>query len=147
LRSLQSRTPSDVHPWLRYGAAAAEAYAALARRDTADALNRFTSLPDTVCPCVYDQIVTAQLLLQQGREKEAAAVFEGQYPTFMAPGYGLWRLQRGRVMERLGRRDEALEDYQFTASVWRHGDPELQRYVTEAREALARLTRERTAQQ
>jgi hypothetical protein len=28
-------------------------------------------------------------------------------------------------------------------SIWRHADPELQPYVTQAREALARLTAER----
>jgi hypothetical protein len=140
--SLESRSPSDVHPWLRYGAASAEAYRALARGDTSGALSRFTGLPDTVCPCAYDQIVTAQLLLQRGRDQEAAAVFEGDFPPFMSPAYGLWRLQRGRVLERLGRRDAAIEDYRFTAAVWRHADPELQPYVTEARQALARLTAE-----
>jgi eukaryotic-like serine/threonine-protein kinase len=142
MRSLESRSPSDVHPWLRYGAASAEAYRALARGDTAGAVSRFTSLPNTVCPCVYDQVVTAQLLLQGGRDKEAAAVFEGHYPPFMSPVYGLWRLQRGRALERLGRKDEAAEDYRFTAAVWRHADPELQPYVTEAKQALARLTAE-----
>jgi hypothetical protein len=34
-------------------------------------------------------------------------------------------------------------DYQFTASVWRHADPELQPYVVEAKQGLARLTSER----
>jgi hypothetical protein len=142
MRSLESRTPSDVRPWLRYGATSAEAYRALARGDTAGALSRFTSLPDTVCPCVYDQIVIAQLLLQQGRGREAAAVFESHDLPWMSPVYGLWRLQRGRVLERLGLRDAAAEDYRFTAAVWRHADAELQPYVTEARQALARLTSE-----
>jgi hypothetical protein len=35
-----------------------------------------------------------------------------------------------------------VEDYRFTAAAWRHADPELQPYVTEARQALARLTSE-----
>ncbi|HTG50245.1 MAG TPA: hypothetical protein VL915_07110, partial [Gemmatimonadales bacterium] len=143
MKALESRTPADVLPWLRYGAASAEAYRSLARGDTAAALTRFTSLPDTVCPCAYDQIVTAQLLLQRRREREAAAVFEKQLPAFMSPAEGLWRLQRARVFERLGKRDAAIKDYQFTAAVWRHADTELQPYVTEARQALARLTEER----
>jgi serine/threonine-protein kinase len=143
MQSLESRTPSDVRPWLQYGAAAAEAYGALTRGDTAGAVSRFTSLPDTVCPCLYDQIVTAQLLLQRGRARDAAAVFDGQDPPFMSPAEGLWRLQRARVLERLGRRDAAIEDYRFTAAVWRHADAELQPYVAEARQALARLTEER----
>jgi hypothetical protein len=142
LRSLTATSPSDVRPWLSYGAASADAYHALARGDTNAALGRFTSLPDTICPCVYDQIVTSQLLAQHGRDREAAAVFEGQYPPFMAPAEALWRLQRARALERLGRRDAAVDDYRFTATAWRRADPELQPYVTEARQALARLTSE-----
>jgi hypothetical protein len=60
----------------------------------------------------------------------------------MSPVQGLWRLQRARAVERLGRKDEAVEDYRFTAAVWQRGDPELQPYVAEARQALARLTSE-----
>jgi serine/threonine-protein kinase len=142
MRSLTPRSVADVRPWLAYGAASADAYRALARKDTAGALARFVSLPDTLCPCLFDQIITSQLLSLQGRNREAAEVFEGHYPGFMMPAAGLWRLQRGRALERLGRRDEAIEDYRFTASVWRHADPELQPYVTEARQALARLTSE-----
>lgn len=63
-------------------------------------------------------------------------------PSVMSPAAGLWRLQRGRVLERIGRREDAIEDYRFTASVWRDADPELQAYVTEARQALSRLTAE-----
>jgi hypothetical protein len=36
----------------------------------------------------------------------------------------------------------ALESYQWVADVWRHADPELQPYVTEARAALEWLTAE-----
>jgi eukaryotic-like serine/threonine-protein kinase len=142
MRSLGSRSPSGSRVWLDYGAASAEAYHALARGDTAAALTGFTSLPDTVCPCVFDQIITSQLLSQKGRDQEAAAVFDGHYPPFMFPAEGLWRLQRARTLERVGRREEALEDYRFTASLWRKADPQLQPYATEARQALVRLTAE-----
>ena len=43
MKALETRTPADVLPWLRYGAASAEAYRSLARGDTATALTRFTS--------------------------------------------------------------------------------------------------------
>ena len=33
-------------------------------------------------------------------------------------------------------RDKAVQSYQYVADVWRHADPELQPYVTEAREGL-----------
>jgi hypothetical protein len=70
--------------------------------DTAAALARFIGLPATVCPCVDDQIITSELLLQKGRDQEAAAVFDGHYPPFMFPAEGLWRMQRARSLERVG---------------------------------------------
>jgi hypothetical protein len=51
---------------------------------------------------VYDQIITSELLLQKGRDQEAAAVFDGHYPPFMFPAEGLWRMQRARSLERVG---------------------------------------------
>ena len=142
MRSLKSQRPEDIRPWLEYAATSAEAYMALAKGDSADALARFTSLPDTICPCDYDQIVTSQLLSQKGKDREALAVFEGHYPHYMSPAAGLWHLQRARAFDKVGRRDEAIEDYRFTVAVWQHADPELQRYVTEARQGLSRLTAE-----
>jgi hypothetical protein len=50
-------------------------------------------------------------------------------------------LERGRVAERLGEREKAIESYRFVTEAWRRPDPELQPYVSEAREALARLAR------
>jgi hypothetical protein len=46
--------------------------------------------------------------------------------------------QHGRVAERLGERENAIESYRFVREAWRRADPELQPYVSEAREALAR---------
>jgi serine/threonine-protein kinase len=132
----------DVLPWLHYGSSSAEAYLALARGDTTSAVERFANLPDTVCPCMYDQIVAAQLLLARGRDRDAARVFEGQTPDWQSPAEGLWRLQRARAFERLGKWERAQDDYRFVVALWRHGDPELQSYVTEARQALTRLTAE-----
>jgi len=59
-----------------------------------------------------------------------------------APSEILWTLERARVAERLGEREKASQDYQYVANVWRHADPELQPYVTEARAGLARVTAE-----
>ena len=50
-------------------------------------------------------------------------------------------LEHGRVAERLGEREKAIESYRFVTEAWRRPDPELQPYLTEAREALARLAR------
>ena len=133
---------SDLQPWLRYGVASARAYRTLARGDTADALRRFLALPDTICPCVYDEIVAAQLLLAAGRPRDASAVFERQYPPWGLRFWvasGLWYLQRARVAEQLGQRREALADYRKVTALWRNADPDLRPYVEEAKAALKRL--------
>ena len=137
--TLARSSNTSTRPWLRYGSGSARAYVALARRDTTEALRRFLALPDTVCPCAYDQIVTTQLLTARGRYAEAAAILDHQMPLVAA---GLWDLQRGRVFEHLGRRQEALKAYADVAARWRHADPVLQPYVGEARAALERLSKE-----
>ena len=55
----------------------------------------------------------------------------------------VWALECGRVNERLGNREKAVESYSFIAADWRNADPELQPLVQEAKEAVARLTGER----
>ncbi len=135
--SLARSSNAGTRLWLQYGSGSARAYAALAHYDSAEALRRFVALPDTVCPCTYDQIVTTELLAARGKYHEAAAIFDRQmgFP-------GLWNLQRARIFERVGRREEALRDYAYVAELWRHADPELQPYVAEARAALTRLSGE-----
>ena len=135
-------TTPNQRTWLSYGTSAAGAYLALARGDSAMALGLFDALPDTVCPCAYEQITHAELLSARGKNREALAVFDNQFPTFNSPVNGLWRLERGRVAERAGERERAIEDYRFVANVWRFADPELQPYVAEAKAALTRLNAE-----
>ena len=64
------------------------------------------------------------------------------HPTLEVPSQVLWALERARVAERRGDRAKASRDYQYVADAWRHADPQLQPYVAEAREALARLAGE-----
>jgi hypothetical protein len=58
------------------------------------------------------------------------------------PSAGDSTLERGRVAERLGEREKAIESYRFVTEAWRRPDPELQPFVAEARQALGRLTAE-----
>jgi hypothetical protein len=51
-------------------------------------------------------------------------------------------LLRARAGERLGQRDRAIRSYAWVAGMWRNADAELQPYVREARDGLARLTGE-----
>ncbi|HET7039938.1 MAG TPA: serine/threonine-protein kinase, partial [Gemmatimonadales bacterium] len=125
----------------RYAAQAGRAYAALARGDSADALRRFTALPEPVCACAFDRVITAQLLGRQGRHAEAASLLERSHSVAIFPDLaeGLRRLERARASERLGQREVALEDYAYVAALWRAADPELQPLAREANDALRRL--------
>ena len=125
---------------LRYAGEATQAYLALARRDSAEALRRFLALPDTLCPgCYVEPMQRAHLLAVKGRDQEAAAQLERQLPTQWDPRIVLWTLEGGRVNERLGNRDKAVASYRFVTDVWVHADPELQPFVEEAKAALVRL--------
>ena len=52
-------------------------------------------------------------------------------------------LVRGRLRERLGRREEAAADFNYVVDAWARADSVLQPYVTEARAGLNRLGAER----
>ena len=78
--------------------------------------------------------------------REAWTILKGEHVSFTLapfPTAVLWSLLRARVAERIGERERAIQSYAWVAGMWRNADPELQPYVTEAREGLARLTSER----
>jgi protein kinase-like protein len=126
-----------------YYAQAAPAYLALARRDTARALEQLMALPDSLCPvCAYERLARVRLLSARGRDREAAVQLEAPIAQFPEALEVVWALERGRVNDRLGNRDKAIEAYSFVAQSWRRADPQLQPVVAEARAALSRLTGE-----
>jgi hypothetical protein len=122
----------------------ARAFLSLARRDSSAALAQLLALPDSLYDEAFWRLTRANLLVAAGRDADAAKQLENPFVIGLPIGLdGLRMMQRGRVAERLGRRDVAVESYQWVADVWRHADPALQPYVTEARGALGRLTAER----
>src|SRR3954447_14382653 len=126
----------------RYLHLAATAYLDLARGDSAGALRRFQSIPDTLCIvnlCYYEKFIEARLLASQGRARHAGELLDLWVWRAEGPLYVLAMLDRARIAERLGEREKAMQSYQFVADVWRGADPELQPYVIEALKALARL--------
>jgi hypothetical protein len=133
---------------------AARAHVALARGDTAAALQAYAPLLSAAAPCApwcqVDKLVAARLLASRGRLDEAARILnappqiEGAASTGPRPSDVLWYLERGHVAERLGDHARALEAYRFVADAWRHPDPELEPYAADARAGLARLTAEPT---
>jgi serine/threonine-protein kinase len=130
-------------PLAAYCASAADAWAALARRDTAAALRAFAAIPDSACPwwCTVDRVTHARLLAATGRDVDAARVLDGHppFPDTMNDADVLWRMERARVAERLGDRARAAEHYAFVTALWRLADPELQPFVAEARAGAARV--------
>jgi eukaryotic-like serine/threonine-protein kinase len=141
---LQSTPDRVVRQEAIYASAAAQAYLALLHRDTADALRRLEALPDSLCAlCYMTKLTRAQLLSARKDDRKADELLKGWLIFPILPSEVLWTLERARVAERLGEREKATQAYQYVADVWRHGDPEVQPYVAEAKQGLARLTAER----
>jgi hypothetical protein len=139
-RSLPSGVDRDL---AAYVSEAAPAYLALVRRDTATAVRRLEALPDSLCPvCYFERLTLAQILSARHDDQKAAKLLDTWPTDLLVPSEVLWTLERARVAERLGDREKAARDYQYVADVWRHADPELQPYVTEAREGLTRVAGE-----
>jgi len=129
-------------PMMTYFAAAGRGYLALARRDTTEALRRFTTLSDSLCPgavCSQVRLTRAQLLAAVGRDGEAATQLEREPAAFLDPAHVVRQLERGRVHERLGNRATAVDAYRFVVNAWIHADAELQPFVEEAKAGLRRL--------
>jgi tetratricopeptide (TPR) repeat protein len=129
----------------RYLHAAATAYLALARADSARALRLFQSIPDTLCienACFYEKLIEARLLTSEGRARQAGAVLDRWVWSGEGPLFVLGVLERGRIAESLGERQKAMDSYRFVTDVWRRADPQLLPYVVEARNALTRMRRE-----
>jgi hypothetical protein len=85
--------------------------------------------------------LTARLLTVNGQPEQARALLERIWPVNWDPSAGMLVLERARVADRLGQREQAAELYRYVADLWRNADPELQPYVVEARARLRRLSR------
>jgi eukaryotic-like serine/threonine-protein kinase len=139
-RSATSQVDRDIGS---YTSQAAQAHLALMRHDTAAAVRRLEALPDSLCPlCYFQRLTLAHLLSARQEDRKAAELLDRWLVELTVPSDVLWTLERARVAERMGDREKAGHSYQYVADVWRHADPELQPYVTEAREGLGRMTSE-----
>ena len=143
---MTDRSPhsASVSALLRSNITSGRAFLALAKRDTAFALRVLLTTGDTLHPCWSDgRMALVSLLVAEGRYRQAGGRLERRWPgtTHCTNGYDdvVWSLERARVFERLGRRDQAAANYRFVADVWRTADPELQPAVRESLDALERL--------
>ena len=122
----------------------------LARADTGAAIRKLSAIPDTLCladwytaNCFHLNLTLARLLAAQGEDRRAAALLERwRWSGNGSPMFVIATLELGRIAERLGDRRKAADCYGFVTAVWHRADPELQPYVAEAREGLARLGRD-----
>jgi eukaryotic-like serine/threonine-protein kinase len=122
---------------------AASAYRTLSRGDSVAALRQFQSLPDDYIFGVMDRVTEGQLLMALKRDEEGIRVLKRAFPPiWISPLRTLAQLYIARAGEQIGQRDQAIEAYHRVAATWQHADPELQHYVDEARQGLARLTSE-----
>ena len=137
-------TPSDAG-LLALGAREVPAYLALARRDSVAALALLAAIPDSLCDavdCAPARIAQAQLLADSGRGAEALRLLPTRTIAFGSPLSVPTELLRAHLLERLGKRAEALDAYTWVTKVWRSPDSVLIPVVTEARDGIRRLTTE-----
>ena len=126
------------------------AFLELARGDSVAAIRKLSAIPDTLCladwytaNCFHLNLTLARLLATRGEDRRAAALLERwRWSGGYTPSFVLATLELGRIAERLGDTRKAAECYGFVMAIWRRADPELQPYVAEAREGLARLGEE-----
>jgi serine/threonine protein kinase/tetratricopeptide (TPR) repeat protein len=145
--SLRAVRPADQGPRIDVVTRTAHAYAVLARGDTLQALSLLAGIPDwPQCYYCYDHNLTqAQVLARLGRYDEAAELLDHMpFERVFGPASEavVAALERGRVHEHMGDREEAITAFSFVVDTWCDADPELQPIVEEAREALTRLTGE-----
>jgi hypothetical protein len=118
--------------------ASARAYEALAKGDTVTATRLFDALPDTVVEIPFDRFMRARLIAKQD-PKRALALLERRGPIGELL-FAARELERGRIAERLGDRERAVDAYAYVAAVWANADsPQLRDATKEARDALSRL--------
>jgi serine/threonine-protein kinase len=140
--SIARRAPDEARrEEATYTGASARAHLALARVDTAGALQRFRSLPDTLCiECfLFDRWTTARLLAARDSLDAASAVLSQWIGEDAMAREVPMALDRARVADRRGDRERAIAAYRWVVGAWRRGDEAVQPLVAEARAALARL--------
>src|SRR5580765_797074 len=121
-----------------YVIAALHAYAALARSDTSTATKLFDALPDSVISIPIDQFIRARLVARTD-PRRALEILERHAAT-TGLVYAARELERGRLAEKLGDRERAVDAYSFVAAIWQNADARpLRDAVKEANDALKRL--------
>ncbi len=88
-----------------------------------------------------ERFLRAEAFEASGRRQEALQTYDSfdLYSIYDLIYLGPARLARARILDQLGRQEEAVAEYAGFVDLWRNCDPELQPLVHEARLALSRL--------
>ena len=137
-RFAKTDTSTRTRARLAYFSASARAYAALARGDTTVATQLFDKLNDSTVTLPVDQFIRARLV---GRtDPKRALGMLNKMSENVGLLYVARELERGRLAERVGDRETAVDAFAYVAAAWRNADsPQLRDAVKEAASALARL--------
>jgi tetratricopeptide (TPR) repeat protein len=86
-----------------------------------------------------ERFLRADLLSRLGRHEEALVWYQSIHYWPEAVLAGPSHLRQGEIFERLGRREQAIEQYRRFVDLWRDCDPEFRPMVKSAEFALQRL--------
>jgi len=135
---LRTDTGAGIRISLQYFGTSARAYLALAKGDTTTATHLFDGLSDSLISLPVDQFIRARLISRQD-PRRALAILERMSTTGDLL-YVARQLERGRIAERLGDKERAVDAFAYVAAAWRNSESEpLRDAVKEATGALARL--------
>jgi eukaryotic-like serine/threonine-protein kinase len=138
MEQVAQRDTTPTKPIITAVVATMRAYTALARGDTATATRLFDALPDTIINLPFDAFVRARLIGKTDPQR-ALAILE-RHSGVVDLITAARELERGRLAERIGDRERAVDAYSFVAAVWANAEhPSLQAGAKEAADALKRL--------
>ena len=116
---------------MRYDSASALAHLALANGDSVGAIQRFRTLPDTLCPeCYLDRLTRARLLRAAGRAAEALSTLDEALVPFLTPIEVLFAVERAHAAQQVGNRQLAGIACRFVRAAWSEADPMLRASTT-----------------
>ena len=137
-RMAKTDTSARTRTMLGYFSASAHAYSVLARGDSDAATPLFDKLSDSLVTLPIDQFVRARLVSR--RDPKRALAMLGRMTPMIDLLYVARDLERGRLSERVGDREQAVDSYAYVAAAWRNSEsPQLRDAVKESTSALARL--------
>ena len=137
-RRIKTDTSARRRVALSYFRASAHAYSVLATGDSAAATLLFDGLSDSLVTLPIDQFIRARLVARKNPKR--ALVMLTRMSSSMDLLYVARELERGRIAERLGEREQAVDAYALVAASWRNSEsPPLRDAVMESTAALGRL--------